>query len=93
MKITYRYALNLSVLPLFAKGTGWEFEETDENWWEETNARRLHSMKDGDKLLAGLQQKAELRDRCHQFLKLLLCCRLYAPDWLYWQEWIDASRS
>jgi hypothetical protein len=33
MKITYRYALNLSVLLSVAEGTGWEFEETDENWW------------------------------------------------------------
>ena len=33
MKITYRYALNLSVLLLQAQGTGWEYEETDSNWW------------------------------------------------------------
>ena len=33
MKITYRYALNLSVLLLSAKDTGWEYEETFPDWW------------------------------------------------------------
>lgn len=33
MKITYLFALNLSVLLLSAKGTGWRYEETDSNWW------------------------------------------------------------
>ncbi len=33
MRITLRYAINLSVLLASSKGTGWEYEETDENWW------------------------------------------------------------
>jgi len=35
-KITYQYALNLSVLLASAEGTGWDHEETDPDWW------RLH---------------------------------------------------
>ena len=50
-------------------------------------------MKDGDRLLIELKREAEIRDRCYQFLQLFLCGCSYTPDWLYWREWVDASRS
>jgi len=50
-------------------------------------------MKDGDKLLAVLQQRAGIHDRYHQFILLFLRGRSYTPDWIYWKEWIDAHRS
>jgi len=33
MKITWLYALNLSMLPASARGIGWEYEETCLLWW------------------------------------------------------------
>jgi len=50
-------------------------------------------MKDGDRLLAKLRRMADTRDRCYWFITLLLRGCLYAPDWLYWTEWVDAHRS
>jgi len=33
MRVTRQYVLALSILLATAKGIGWEYEETDANWW------------------------------------------------------------
>ena len=49
-------------------------------------------MKDGDRLLEALKEKARKRDQAKR-LWLALGGWEYKPDWLYWMDWLKCHRN